>query len=94
MLTIPEDAVCLTFQRVPDGEEAPDTPNPYKPGHENLNKDAVFARYVTKDDPNFGEDVNLVFAITFDDELVYWIHMGSNFYRAGEVISNISAMGY
>lgn len=94
MLTIPEDAVCLTFQRVPDGEEAPDTPNPYKPGHENLNKDAVFARYVTKDDPNFGEDVNLVFAITFDDELVYWIHMGSNFYRAGEVISNIRAMGY
>ena len=94
MLTIPEDAVCLTFQRVPDGEEAPDTPNPYKPGHENLNKDAVFARYVTKDDPNFGENVNLVFAITFDDELVYWIHMGSNFYRAGEVISNIRAMGY
>ena len=94
MLTIPENAVCLTFQRVPDGEEAPDTPNPYKPGHENLNKDAVFARYVTKDDPNFGEDVNLVFAITFDDELVYWIHMGSNFYRAGEVISNIRAMGY
>ena len=94
MLTIPEDAVCLTFQRVPDGEEAPNTPNPYKPGHENLNKDAVFARYVTKDDPNFGEDVNLVFAITFDDELVYWIHMGSNFYEAGEVISNISAMGY
>ena len=94
MLTIPEDAVCLTFQRVPDGEEAPDTPNPYKPGHENLNKDAVFARYVTKDDPNFGENVNLVFAITFDDELVYWIHMGSNFYEAGEVISYISAMGY
>lgn len=79
MLTIPEDAVCLSFERVPDGQEAPNSPNPRKPGHENLNKDAVFARYVTKDDPNFGEGVNLVFAITFDDELVYWIHMGRNF---------------
>lgn len=79
MLTIPENAVCLTFQRVPDGQEAPNSPNPRKPGHENLNQDAVYARYVTKDDPNFGEGVNLVFAITFDDELVYWIHMGSHF---------------
>lgn len=79
MLTIPENAVCLTFQRVPDGEDAPDTPNPREPSHENVNKDAVYARYVTKDDPNFGEGVNLVFAITFDDELVYWIHMGSRF---------------
>lgn len=89
MLTIPEDAVCLTFQRVPDGQEAPNSPNPLKPGHENLNKDAVYARYVTKDDPGFGEGVNLVFAITFDDELVYWIHMGSNFSETsnGESIS-------
>lgn len=76
MLTIPEDAVCLTFERVPDGQEAPNSPNPRKPGHENLNKDAVYARYVTKDDPNLVEGVNLVFAITFDDDLVYWIHMG------------------
>ena len=94
MLTIPEDAVCLTFQRVPDGKEAPGNANPYRPGHENLNKDAVFARYVTKDDPNFGEDVNLVFAITFDDELVYWIHMGSNFYKPGDIIVNGGGMGY
>ena len=79
MLQIPEDAVCLSFERVPDGEEAPGSLNPRKPAHENLNKDAVYARYVTKDDPNFGEGVNLVFAITFDDELVYWIHMGSDF---------------
>ena len=79
MLTIPENAVCLTFERVPDGQEAPNSPNPFKPSHENLNKDAVYARYVTKDDPNFCEGVNLVFAITFDDELVYWIHMGANF---------------
>jgi hypothetical protein len=76
MLTIPEDAVCLTFQRVPDGQEAPNSPNPLiVPNgsmhngmvHGNLNKDAVYARYVTKDDPNFGEGVNLVFAITFDE---------------------------
>ncbi|MBQ7793444.1 MAG: PT domain-containing protein [Clostridia bacterium] len=89
MLTIPEDAVCLTFQRVPDGQEAPNSPNPLKPAHENLNENAVYARYVTKDDPNFGEGVNLVFAITFDDELVYWIHMGSNFSETptGESIS-------
>jgi hypothetical protein len=88
MLTIPENAVCLTFERVPDGREAPNSPNPLiVPNgvmhngmlHGNLNKDAVYARYVTKDDPNFGEGVNLVFAITFDDELVYWIHMGANF---------------
>ena len=86
MLTIPENAVCLTFERVQDGHEAPNTPNPLKVPvshngmeHGNLNKDAVYARYVTKDDPNFGEGVNMVFAITFDDELVYWIHMGANF---------------
>ena len=86
MLTIPENAVCLTFERVKDGHEAPNTPNPLRVPvshngmeHGNLNKDAVYARYVTKDDPNFGEGVNMVFAITFDDELVYWIHMGSNF---------------
>lgn len=85
MLTIPEDALCLTFERVPDGKEAPGDPNPTDPGHENLNKDAVFARYVTKDDPNFGKGVNLVFAITFDDELVYWIHMGANFHEAVKV---------
>jgi hypothetical protein len=94
MLTIPEDAVCLTFERVPDGQEAPGSPNPRKPGHENLNKDAVFARYVTKDDPNFGEGVNLVFAITFDDELVYWIHMGSNFHEKNDVTWYVNAMGY
>ena len=89
MLTIPEDAVCLTFERVEDGKEAPNSPNPLKPGHENLNEDAVYARYVTKDDPNFGKGVNLVFAITFDDELVYWIHMGANFYETthGESLS-------
>ena len=81
MLQIPENAVCLSFERVPDGEEAPGSLNPRKPAHENLNKDAVYARYVTKDDPNFGEGVNLVFAITFDDELVYWIHMGSDFHE-------------
>lgn len=79
MLTIPENAVCLTFERVADAQEAPGSPNPRKPGHDNLNKDAVFTRYVTKDDPNFGAGVNLVFAITFDEELVYWIHMGANF---------------
>ena len=88
MLTIPENAVCLTFERVKDGHEAPNSPSPLiVPNgsmhngmfHGNLNKDAVYARYVTKDDPNFGEGVNMVFAITFDDELVYWIHMGANF---------------
>lgn len=95
MLTIPEGAVCLTFERVPDGQKAPNSPNPRKPGHENLNKDAVFARYVTKDDPNFGEGVNLVFAITFDDELVYWIHMGRNFRETlPEIQWFIYAMGY
>ena len=89
MLTIPDNAVCLTFERVPDGKEAPNSPNPLKPGHENLNKDAVYARYATKEDPNFGKGVNLVFAITFDEELVYWIHMGANFYEIynGESIS-------
>jgi hypothetical protein len=94
MLTIPEDAVCLTFERVEDGKEAPNTPNPLivpngvvRNGilHGNLNKDAVYARYVTKDDPNFAEGVNLVFAITFDDELVYWIHMGANFNETADV---------
>lgn len=94
ILTIPEDAVCLTFERVPDRQEAPGSPNPRKPGHENLNKDAVFARYVTKDDPHFGEGVNLVFAITFDDELVYWIHMGSNFHEKNDVTWYVNAMGY
>jgi hypothetical protein len=94
MLTIPEDAVCLTFKRVPDGQEAPNSPNPLiVPNgvmhngmlHGNMNKDAVYARYVTKDDPNFGESVNLVFAITFDDELVYWIHMGANFSESVDI---------
>ena len=94
MLTIPEDAVCLTFQRVPDGQEAPNSPSPLiVPNgtmhngmlHGNLNKDAVYARYVTKDDPNFGEGVNLVFAITFDDELVYWIHMGAHFSESVDI---------
>lgn len=94
MLTIPEDAVCLTFQRVRDGQEAPNSPNPRNPGHQNLNKDAVYARYVTKDDPNFSEDVNLVFAITFDDELVYWIHMGSNFQEKLEIEWTTWAMPY
>ena len=102
MLTIPEDAVCLTFQRVPDGEEAPNSPSPLaiptgmQNGvlHGNLNKDAVYARYVTKDDPNFGEGVNLVFAITFDDELVYWIHMGANFNETVEVIRAAYDMPY
>ena len=103
MLTIPEDAVCLTFQRVPDGQEAPNSPNPLivpngvmRSGilHGNLNKDAVYARYVTKDDPNFGEGVNLVFAITFDDELVYWIHMGANFNETVEVTRVSKEMRY
>ena len=94
MLKIPEDAVCLSFQRVSDGQEAPDSPNPRKPGHENLNRNAVFARYITKDDPNFGEGVNLVFAITFDDELVYWIHMGSNFHESTNAQWIVNAMGY
>ena len=87
MLTIPEDALCLTFERVSDGQEAPNSPNPARPGHENLNKDAVFARYATKDDPNFGKGVNMVFAITFDDELVYWIHMGANFHESVDVVT-------
>ena len=94
MLKIPEDAVCLSFQRVRDGQEAPDSPNPRRPGHENLNKNAVFARYVTKDDPNFAEGVNLVFAITYDEELVYWIHMGSNFHESNDVQWVVNAMGY
>jgi len=94
MLSIPEDAVCLTFRRVSDGQEAPNSPNPLRPGHENLNRNAVFARYVTKEDPNFGEGVNMVFAITFDDELVYWLHMGANFYESVEVQQIIPAMGY
>ena len=94
MLTIPEDAVCLTFERVPDGKEAPNSPSPLivpegtihnGMPHGSLNKDAVYARYVTKDDPNFGKGVNLVFAITFDDELVYWIHMGANFHETVDV---------
>lgn len=103
MLTIPEDAVCLTFQRVPDGQEAPNSPSPLiVPNgsmhngmfHGNLNKDAVYARYVTKDDPNFGEGVNLVFAITFDDELVYWIHMGANFSESVDVKYTAPEMRY
>ena len=95
MLQIPENAVCLSFERVPDGEEAPGSLNPRKPAHENLNKDAVYARYVTKDDPNFGEGINLVFAITFDDELVYWIHMGSHFSEKIEDVTwYVNAMGY
>lgn len=98
MLTIPEDAVCLTFERVLDGEEAPNSPSPLivPTGgiHGNLNKDAIYARYVTKDDPNFGEGVNLVFAITFDDELVYWIHMGSNFNETVEVTRATIEMPY
>ncbi len=98
MLTIPEDAVCLTFQRVPNGQEAPNSPSPLiVPNdalHGNLNKDAVYARYVTKDDPNFGEGVNLVFAITFDDELVYWIHMGANFHETVEVTRASYEMPY
>ena len=102
MLTIPEDAVCLTFQRVPDGQEAPNSPSHLaiptgmQNGilHGNLNKDAVYARYVTKDDPNFGEGVNLVFAITFDDELVYWIHMGANFNETVEVTRATYDMPY
>lgn len=94
MLTIPEDALCLTFERVPDGKEAPNSPSPLLVPegtihdgmpHGSLNKDAVYARYVTKDDPNFGKGVNLVFAITFDDELVYWIHMGANFHETVDV---------
>ena len=93
MLKIPDDALCLTFQRVSDGQEAPNTPNSRRPGHENLNKDAVYARYVTKNDPNFGEGVNLVFAITYDDELVYWIHMGSNFKETSNAATDVP-MGY
>ena len=92
MLTIPENAVCLTFERVQDGHEAPNTPSPLRVPvshngmeHGSMNKDAVYARYVTKDDPNFGEGVNMVFAITFDDELVYWIHMGANFNETVEI---------
>lgn len=58
-------------------------------------EDAVFARYVTKDDPNFGEGVNMVFAITFDDELVCWIHMGRNFRDTlPEIQWFVYAMGY
>lgn len=94
LLQIPEDAVCLTFQRVPNGQEAPNSPNPLRPGHENLNHNAVYARYVTKDDPNFAPGVNLAFAITFDDELVYWIHMGANFQESVNIQRVIYAMGY
>ena len=79
MLKIPENAYCLSFQRVPDGQDAPGSLNHRTSEYPNENKDAVYARYVTKDDPNFGPGVNLVFAITYDDELVYWIHMGANF---------------
>ena len=94
MLTIPENAVCLSFERVPDGQEAPNSPNPLKPGHENLNEGAVYARYVTKNDPNFAKGINLVFAITFDDELVYWIHMGANFYATYSGESLTGGMRY
>jgi hypothetical protein len=94
MLTIPENAVCLSFERVQDGKEAPNSPNPLKPGHENLNEGAVYARYVTTEDPNFAKGVNLVFAITFDDELVYWIHMGANFYETYSGESLTGGMRY
>ena len=33
-------------------------------------------------------------AITFDDELVYWIHMGSNFHESVDVQWIVNAMGY
>ena len=33
---------------------------------------------------------NLVFAITYDDELVYWIHMGSNFNESNDGAVNLS----
>lgn len=87
-MEIPENAVCLTFNRCPDGQDAPDSPFPYAPAHgENRNKNAVYARYKVAEDPNVDPsvgfqnphfvDLPMAMAITYDDEIVYWIHLGT-----------------
>lgn len=91
-LKIPENAVCMSFQRCRNGGDAPDSPFPYPPAHgANPNYNAVYARYKVSEDPNFDPDAGFVnphyvdqamaFAITYDDEIVYWIHLGSHVFH-------------
>ena len=64
-LTIPENATCLTFEKAdPNRDEIYRT-----------DKNVVVARYNMAADPNFPPEGENVFAITYQDKLVYWIHV-------------------
>ena len=64
-LTIPENATCLTFEKAdPNRDEIYRT-----------DKNVVVARYNMANDPNFSPEGENVYAITYQDKLVYWIHV-------------------
>ena len=65
MLTIPENATCLTFEKA----------DPNRDELYNMDKNVVVARYNMASDPNFSPEGENVYAITYQDKLVYWIHV-------------------
>ena len=106
-LKIPENAVCIEFQRCRDGRDAANSPFPYPPAHgQNPNYNAVYARYKVAEDPNFDPDAGILnphyvdqemaLAITYDDEIVYWIHLGSNAFhkQTSDFIRHVNAARY
>lgn len=65
LLAIPENATCLTFE-------------PADPNRDQIyyaDRDVVVARYDMSADPNFSPVGENVYAITYRDQLVYWIHV-------------------
>ena len=73
LLAIPENATCLSFE--------PANPNWDQIGYND--RDVVVARYNMAEDPNFSPVGENVFAITYKDKLVYWIHIPS--YDSGAI---------
>lgn len=100
-LKIPENAVYLDFQRCSNGSDAPNSPHPFHASHgENPNYNAVYARYTVAEDPNVDPDseyldlgyvdLPMAMAVTYDEEIVYWIHLGSRTFNDPENFTRVN----
>lgn len=81
MLTIPENATCLTFEKA----------DPNRDEIFYMDKNVVVARYNMANDPNFSPEGENVYAITYQDKLVYWIHVPE--YDSGFLYQDMVNMG-
>lgn len=83
LLAIPENATCLSFE-------------PADPSRDQIyyiDRDVVVARYNMAADPNYSPEGENVYAITYKDQLVYWIHIPaydtSNIHQDGVDLSKL-----